>query len=100
MLGVTSERPVPDVDAPTLKGLGYDAVFTNWRGIVAPPGLSDADVEELRGVVARLHGSSEWRAALARNRWTDAYLDGDAFGQFVREESDRVGDVLADLGLG
>ena len=88
------------MDAPTLKGLGYDAVFTNWRGIVAPPGLSDADVEELRGVVARLHGSSEWRAALVRNRWTDAYLDGDAFGQFVREESDRVGDVLADLGLG
>jgi putative tricarboxylic transport membrane protein len=100
VLGVTSERPVPDVDAPTLKGLGYEAVFTNWRGIVAPPGLSDADVSELRGVIARLHGSSEWRTALARNGWTDAYLDGDAFGQFVREESDRVGDVLADLGLG
>ncbi len=50
--------------------------------------------------IPRLHDSSQWRAALARNGWTDAYLDGDAFGQFVREESDRVRDVLADLGLG
>ena len=62
--------------------------------------LSETDVEALRNAISRLHDSSHWRAALARNGWTDAYLDGDAFGQFVREESDRVGDVLADLGLG
>jgi putative tricarboxylic transport membrane protein len=100
VLGVTSERPIPDVDAPTLQSLGYDAVFTNWRGIVAPPGLSETDVAELRQAIARLHDSAQWRAALDRNGWTDAYLEGDAFGQFVRDESDRVGDVLADLGLG
>jgi putative tricarboxylic transport membrane protein len=100
VLGVTSERPVPDVDAPTLQALGYNAVFTNWRGIVAPPELSASHVDELRAAIARLHDSPQWRAALASNSWTDAYLEGDAFGQFVREESDRVGDVLADLGLG
>ncbi len=36
---------------------------------------------------------------MIRNGWTDAYLTGDEFTTFVREESDRVEKVLDDLGL-
>ena len=43
ILAVTSEKPVEGVDAPTLTDEGIDLVFANWRGIVAPPGLKDAD---------------------------------------------------------
>ena len=44
VLAVTSEKPIDALkDVPTLKEPGIDLVFTNWRGIVAPPGISDAD---------------------------------------------------------
>ena len=40
VLAVTAGERVPGVDAPTLRESGVDLEFTNWRGIVAPPGLS------------------------------------------------------------
>jgi putative tricarboxylic transport membrane protein len=65
ILAVTSKDPVPDVDAPTLTSAGVDLVFANWRGIVAPPGISDADKQKLVGLVEQMHGSQEWKKALA-----------------------------------
>ncbi len=99
VLAVTSDIRVPDIDAPTLREAGVDVVFANWRGIVAPPDLPPADVTALRALVGQMHASAEWGAAVSRNGWTDAYLTGDAYGEFLREESDRVAGVLADLGL-
>jgi putative tricarboxylic transport membrane protein len=99
VLAVTSAQRMPNLAAPTLREAGVDVVFTNWRGIVAPPDLTPADVAELRGLVDRLHFSDEWMSALARNGWTDAYMTGDEFTRFVREESERVEKVLDDLGL-
>lgn len=100
VLAVTSERRVTGLAAPTLREAGVDIVFTNWRGIVAPPGLAEADVARLRRVVDELHASDAWREAIVRNDWTDSYLTGDEFGRFLAEESDRVAKVLGELGLG
>ena len=99
VLAVTSDERVTDIDAPTLREAGVDVVFSNWRGIVAPPDLPPAEVAALRELVDQMHNSAQWSAAVARNGWTDAYLTGDAYGEFLRDETERVGDVLADLGL-
>ena len=99
VLAVTSERRRPDLAAPTLREAGVDVTFTNWRGIVAPPGLGDADIAALRTVIERLHDSDEWRQAMIRNGWTDAYLTADEFARFLDRENKRVAKVLADLGL-
>ncbi|MBE1491634.1 Bug family tripartite tricarboxylate transporter substrate binding protein [Plantactinospora soyae] len=99
VLAVTSEFRIPGMAAPTLRERDVDVVFTNWRGIVAPPGLGEDDVAALRDVVARLHGSAQWRAVLAKYGWTDAYLDGPAFGDFLRAENDRLAHALDGLGL-
>jgi putative tricarboxylic transport membrane protein len=99
VLAVTSEKRVSGIAAPTLRESGVDVVFTNWRGIVAPPDLPESQVMLLRQVVERMHASGQWRAALARNGWTDAYLAGDEFGRFLRDATDQIGGVLADLGI-
>ncbi|GIG91173.1 tripartite tricarboxylate transporter substrate binding protein [Plantactinospora endophytica] len=99
VLAVTSEFRIPGTAAPTLRERGVDVVFTNWRGIVAPPGLADRDVVAMRDLVARLHGSAEWQAVLAKYGWTDAYLDGAAFGDFLRAENARLAHALDGLGL-
>ena len=99
ILAVTSEEPVEGVDAPTLKEEGIDLTFTNWRGIVAAPGISDADRTKLVDLVTEMHDSPEWQEALETNGWTDAFKPGDEFETFLTSESERVQGVLSGLGL-
>ncbi|MCE6995740.1 tripartite tricarboxylate transporter substrate binding protein [Saccharothrix sp. S26] len=99
VLAVTSGSRLSGVDAPTLRESGVDVEFNNWRGVVAPPGISDADRARLVVLFTDLHGTPQWREAVARNGWTDAFAPGDEFGAFLREENERVATVLKDLGL-
>ena len=99
VLAVTSAGRVPGVDAPTLREAGVDLEFTNWRGLVAPPGIGDADRRALITLFDRMHRSPEGRQGLEHNNFTDSYLTGDGFGAFLRSENDRVGRLLRRLGL-
>ncbi|WP_406057034.1 tripartite tricarboxylate transporter substrate binding protein [Streptomyces sp. NBC_01077] len=99
LLAVTGPKRVPGLDAPTLREAGLDTEFTNWRGIVAPPGLSDAEREKLVTLVTELRDSPQWRESLKTHGWNDAFLPGEEFGTFLAEQDRRVGSVLKELGL-
>ncbi|MGW4032208.1 Bug family tripartite tricarboxylate transporter substrate binding protein [Streptomyces sp. NPDC004838] len=99
LLAVTGPKRVPGLDAPTLREAGLDTEFTNWRGIVAPPGISDAEREKLITLVEKLHASDEWKESLTKNGWSDAFLTGEKFGDFLKEQNKRVDTVLKELGL-
>lgn len=100
VLAVSGRDRVSGVEAPTLTESGIDVVFTNWRGVVAPPGISDADRAALVDLFDKLERTPEWGQALAENNWTEAFLAGDDFTRFLQDEDQRVRDTLADLGLG
>ena len=78
---------------------GVDMVFTNWRGLVAAPGIPDADKQKLVAAVTALHGTEQWKKTLAEKGWADAFIVGDEFKTFLTSESDRVAGVLQELGL-
>ncbi|MFE6227366.1 Bug family tripartite tricarboxylate transporter substrate binding protein [Streptomyces sp. NPDC057854] len=99
LLAVTGAERVPGLDAPTLREAGLDTEFTNWRGIVAPPGLTDAERDRLVALVTKLHASPQWRESLKTHGWTDAFLPGEEFGAFLTEQNARVDTVLKELGL-
>jgi putative tricarboxylic transport membrane protein len=100
ILAVTGPERVGELaDAPTLKESGYDVDFTNWRGIVAPPGLSDAERDKLVRLVEELHDSPEWQKSMQQNGWDDAFLTGEKFGDFLDAQDKRVVSVLKELGL-
>ncbi|MEU0394148.1 tripartite tricarboxylate transporter substrate binding protein [Streptomyces sp. NPDC006208] len=99
LLAVTGPERVPGLDAPTLREAGLDTDFTNWRGIVAPPGLSDAERDKLVGLVRQLHDSPQWKESLKKNGWDDAFLTGEKFGDFLDEQNRNVDQVLKELGL-
>ncbi|NJP31439.1 Bug family tripartite tricarboxylate transporter substrate binding protein [Micromonospora thermarum] len=100
VLAVTSEAPIEALkEVPTLKSAGIDLVFTNWRGIVAPPEISDADKKVWIDTLTRMHESAEWKAELTKRGWTDAFVTGDQFGTFLTEQDKAVADILKQLGL-
>lgn len=99
ILAVTSAEPVAGVDAPTLKSLGIDLTFTNWRGIVGPPGLSEAKQKEYTDLLTKMHASEQWKKVLKDQGWTDAFQTGAEFKSFLTAETERVAGVLKELGL-
>ena len=98
-LAVTSAQPVEGLDVKTLKEQGIDLEFTNWRGWVAPPELSQEDKQALIDLATKMHDSQQWKDALVKNGWTDAFIVGDEYGAFLKSEDQRVADVLNELGL-
>lgn len=99
-LAVSSEAPVallPDV--PTLIDEGYDVTLTNWRGVIAPPELDDADRAALIDLVTQLHDSTAWAAVLDEKGWTDAFLTGDEFSSYLEGNITDVTTTLKDIGL-
>jgi putative tricarboxylic transport membrane protein len=100
VLATTGEKRVESLpDVKTLKEQDVDLAFTNWRGIVAPPGISAAQKAQWVKVLDAMHATQGWKDALAKNGWTDAYLSGDEFATFLTEQDKRVADVLTSVGL-
>lgn len=99
VLATSGETRLEGVDAPTLKESKIDLVFTNWRGIVAPPGVSDADRDRVVDALSKMHASDEWKAALKTRGWSDAFITGNEFKTFLADQDKRVADVLKELGL-
>jgi hypothetical protein len=79
---------------------GVNVEFENWRSLVAPPGISSPDRAQLETVIRAMVQSPTWRESLARYRWLDRYLDGEAFARVVDAEELRVRAILKKLGTG
>ena len=100
ILAVTSADPVEGIDAPTLKSLGVDMEFTNWRGIVAPArALGRQEEAQYVDLLTKMHASEQWKKTLADQGWTDAFQTGDEFKAFLTAQNESVAGVLKELGL-
>ncbi|HKQ94744.1 MAG TPA: tripartite tricarboxylate transporter substrate binding protein [Aestuariivirgaceae bacterium] len=99
VLGITSPERVAGIDAPTLKEQGVDVELANWRGIVASPGLDDAQKKALLDAVDQTVKSEQWKKVLADRGWTDLYLAGDDFAALIASENTRTKEILQTIGL-
>jgi putative tricarboxylic transport membrane protein len=98
-VGIASPERLPGVDIPTFKEQGYDVSFVNWRAVVAPKGMTNAERAEMEGAVAKAVKSSEWEAAVKQRGWSDIYMPPAEFADFLKEETTRVEGIFKDLGL-
>lgn len=94
-LAISSRTRVPGIDVPTLREGGVALDLPNWRGVVAPPGITPARRRELEALMQRMAESPRWQAELARRGWSDLALGGDAFARFLQAESRRVNELAA-----
>ncbi|MDR7383053.1 Bug family tripartite tricarboxylate transporter substrate binding protein [Promicromonospora iranensis] len=99
-LAVSGEERVDALpDTPTLTEAGYDVVLTNWRGVVAPGTIDEAEKEALTAAVTELAESDAWQATLEEKDWDDAFLPGDEFDTYLDENIAEIQVVLRDIGL-
>jgi putative tricarboxylic transport membrane protein len=99
VLAVSAPQRVEGLDAPTLKEQGIDVELSNWRAVVAPPGINDQQKKDLIDVIDRMHKTKQWQEALKKQDWADLYLAGDQFATFLKEEDKRVTEILKSIGL-
>jgi len=98
-LGISYGARVPGWDVPTLKEQGLDVELSNWRGLVAPPGISAAQKAALVAVIDKALKTKEWADICKARGWDQAYMDAEAFGAFLKADQVRVKDVLTSIGL-
>jgi putative tricarboxylic transport membrane protein len=98
-LAVSGDERLENVDAPTLKESGIDMTFVNWRGILAPPGISAEARNRLVDMFTEMHASKGWKDAVERNGWIDSFATGEEFETFLVEQDKRVETTLKELGL-
>lgn len=95
--GETEAPALPGV-AP-LKDQGIDVVLTNWRGVVAPGSIDEAQATKLTDMVTELNESEAWAKTLKDNNWDNAFLAGDEFKAFLTEDIAKVKTTLTEIGL-
>jgi putative tricarboxylic transport membrane protein len=98
-LAISSAERLEGVDIPTLKEQGVDVELANWRGVVAPPGISDEDKQALGDAVAQMVESEAWQTTLKDRAWLNLYLPPDEFAAFLQQDRQQVETVLKDIGL-
>ncbi|MBB5957904.1 putative tricarboxylic transport membrane protein [Saccharothrix tamanrassetensis] len=98
-LATSGPQPHADLGVPTLKNVGTGVELINWRGVVAPGSISPAAKERLVELVTEMHGSPQWQEKLKRKGWTDTFLAGHEFAEFLTVEIGRIKPVLQEIGL-
>ena len=99
-LAVSGAEPAAQLpDVPTITDAGYDVVLTNWRGVIAPGDISDAERAELERLVTEMHDTDAWKQELETKGWADAFLVGDELDAFVEQSITDVTTTLKSIGL-
>lgn len=99
-LAVVAPERLEGLDAPTMAEAGYPAVdLVNWRGLVAPAGISEEERQALLDIATEMVQTEEWQGAVERNFWEDSFTTGEAFLTFIGDEEERIAAILEDLGL-
>lgn len=100
ILAVTSdERMAPTPDVPTLKELGYEASFANWRGFFGPPKLDEAKAVAYQEMLKKMYDTSEWEAIRTSRGWQNLYKPGKDFYTFLENQEKVIGDLMQKMGF-
>lgn len=100
VLAVVAPERLQGVDAPTMVELGMPEVdLVNWRGLVAPAGITPEARAELEQIAREMVGTESWGEAVTRNRWVRSETYGEDYDRYLVSEQSRIDDLLKELGL-
>jgi len=94
--GEARHPALPDV--PTLKELGYDAVFSQWTGLFAPAGTPQPVIDKLRAASKQVVADPTFRNALEKVETPVQYLDEPQFRTFWDNDAKKLATVVHRIG--
>lgn len=98
-LAISSDKRLAGMDIPTFTEQSVNLTLANWRGVVAPPGISVPQKAALVAMVDKMHQSQQWKDILKKNDWIDLYQSGAPFDAYLKDEDKRATEVLRSIGL-
>ncbi len=101
ILAIGAPQRLPDVMAnvPTLRELGADAVFVNWRGILGPKNLNGEQIRYWETLLGRLSKSEGWKTYSENTFSTPTFLDSMMSARFFQAQYREVRPIMQELGL-
>jgi len=100
ILAITA--PEPQAAAPsvkTLKEMGNNTVFANWRGFFAAPGVDSDSVAKWNKVFKAMYDTEEWEVVRKRNGWVNAFVPAEDFTGFLDRQEQQIGSLMRELGF-
>lgn len=99
VLAISADKRQAGIEAPTFKDAGIDVELFNWRGVFAPPKVSDADRAALVKLMGDMVKTKEWTDACEKRGWTSITKLGDDYKTYLGTEITRIEGILKELGL-
>ena len=101
VVATSAKERLPGVLAgvPTWKEQGVDVVFGAWRSILAPKGLTPAQIAYWEGVLRKATEAPEWKNDLDKNLWANVFLGSAQFAKELDKDYTEMKGVLVDIGL-
>ena len=101
LLCIAAPERVPSApDTPTCEEAGAaGAVFVNWRGFFAAPGISEAQAEQYRALLQAMIQTESWHEIRTRNGWVDLFQSGPDFLALLKNQERTIGTLMRELGL-
>ncbi len=98
-LGVSSANTISGINANTFVSQGYDIVYGNWHGVMAPANISKADYTNFIKVMDIMRISPSWKEKVNKNNWNNEFVIGHRFKSFLENNILETNNVLKSLGL-
>jgi putative tricarboxylic transport membrane protein len=84
---------------PTFREQGFDAVYSSWRGFIAPRGLTPAQTAFWDHAFAQVVKADDWKKDLEENAWAEDFRDSVETPKLLESEEKLIAKMLGDLGF-
>ncbi len=74
-------------------------MVSQWRGVVGPKGMSEAQVAYWERTLKRMTEADEWKQDIDKNFWIADFMGAQAMRQFMDKDHVALQRFLSDLGL-
>ncbi len=99
IIGISSEKRLEGIDAPTFKEGGVDVAIENWRMVAAAPDITPEQEAAINADIEKMVKSESWQKALKDKGWADTYLAGPAFKEQLAKDIAATETILKEIGL-
>jgi putative tricarboxylic transport membrane protein len=101
IVGVAAPRRLTGVlaDVPTWKEQGVDLIFSGWRAIMGPKGLTPAQVAYWENALRAATRTAEWKEDLEKNFWSDDFAGSAEFRKDLDKDYAAMVSTLSEVGL-